>query len=248
MQFIPNPVVSKNNTLTLWQPNLIMGIELVVFDLAGTTVRDNKDVHRMLKNALKVFGVTISIEEANAVMGIPKPVAIKQLLEVKSYPDISPELINHIHIEFVEQMIEFYQNDSSVGEKEGVSDTFRILKERGIKIAVDTGFDRQITDPLLARLGWKRDKLIDASVTSDEVEHGRPFPDLIFKAMYLTGVTDVKKVIKVGDTPSDLQEGASARCQFVIGITSGAFSRAQLEVEPHTHLFDQVPDILNLLD
>ena len=225
-----------------------MEIELVVFDLAGTTVRDNKDVHRMLKNAMKVFGVIISIEEANEVMGIPKPVAIKQLLEVKNYPDISPELINHIHVEFVEQMIKFYKNDPGVGEKEGVSDTFRILKERGIKIAVDTGFDRQITDPLLARLGWKRDKLIDASVTSDEVEHGRPFPYLIYKAMYLTGVTDVKKVIKVGDTPSDLQEGTSAGCQFVIGITSGAFSRAQLEVEPHTHLFDQVPEILNLIE
>jgi phosphonatase-like hydrolase len=225
-----------------------MGIELIVFDLAGTTVRDNKDVHRMLKNAMKLFGVAISIDEANAVMGIPKPVAIKQLLEAKNYPDISPELIHHIHVEFVEQMMNFYRNDPSVGEKEGVSDTFKILKERGIKIVVDTGFDRQITDPLLARLGWKLEKLIDASVTSDEVEHGRPFPDLIFRAMQLTGVTDVKKVVKVGDTPSDLLEGTNAGCQFVIGITSGAFSRTQLEVEPHTHLVDQVPDILNILE
>lgn len=225
-----------------------MGIELIIFDLAGTTVRDNKDVHRMLKNAMNVFGVSISIEEANKVMGIPKPIAIKQLLEVRNYPDISPELIHHIHVEFVEQMIEFYQNDASVGEKEGVSNTFKVLKERGVKIAVDTGFDRQITDPLLARLGWKRNKLIDASVTSDEVEHGRPFPDLIFKAMQLTGVNDVKRVIKVGDTPSDLQEGTNAGCQFVIGVTSGAFSRTQLEVEPHTHLVDQVPDILNILE
>lgn len=225
-----------------------MGIELIVFDLAGTTVRDNKDVHRMLKNAMNVFGISISIDEANAVMGIPKPIAIKQLLEVKNYPDISPELIHHIHVEFVEQMIEFYQKDASVGEKEGVSNTFKVLKERGVKIVVDTGFDRQITDPLLTRLGWKRDMLIDTSVTSDEVEHGRPFPDLIFKAMQLTGVTDVKKVVKVGDTPSDLQEGTNAGCQFVIGITSGAFSRLQLEVEPHTHLVDQVPDVLNILE
>jgi len=225
-----------------------MGIELVVFDLAGTTVRDNKDVHRMLKNAMRVFGVAITIEEANSVMGIPKPVAIKQLLEGKNYPDISQELIHHIHIEFVDQMIEFYRKDKSVGEKDGVSDTFKKLKDRGVKIAVDTGFDRQITDPLLDRLGWSRNKLIDASVTSDEVEHGRPFPDLIFRAMYLTGVTDVKKVAKVGDTPSDLHEGTSAGCQFVIGVTSGAFSQSQLEIEPHTHLISQIPEILNLFE
>lgn len=225
-----------------------MGIELFVFDLAGTTVRDNKDVHRVLKDTMEIFGISISIEEANEVMGIPKPEAIKLLLQDKNYPGISPELISHIHIEFVERMTSFYKNDPGVGEKEGVTETFLALKHLGIKVAVDTGFNRQITDPLLDRLGWKRNKLIDASVTSDEVDHGRPFPDLIYRAMHLTGVSDVKKVVKVGDTPSDLHEGTKAGCKWVVGVTSGAFSRTQLELEPHTHLIDQIPDLLQILE
>ena len=42
-----------------------MKIELVVFDLAGTTVKDNQDVHRVLRVALRHAGVDISLEDAN---------------------------------------------------------------------------------------------------------------------------------------------------------------------------------------
>ncbi len=223
-------------------------VEVVVFDLAGTTVYDNKDVHKVLQYALKKEGVDITIEEANSVMGIPKPDAIKQLLEEKKYQLITDELIDSIHHSFVAKMVDFYKTDLQVSEKEGVSTTFKKLKEAGIKVAIDTGFDRIITNVVLERMGWAKKDLIDVSVTSDEVERGRPFPDLIYKVMELTGVTDAKLIAKVGDTASDLHEGTSAGCGFVIGITSGAFTREQLENEPHTHLIDHIPEILNVLE
>lgn len=224
-------------------------IELVVFDLAGTTVKDNKDVHRVLQQALASFDVTISIEDANVVMGIPKPIAIRALLEKRYHGSIAitSGWIQEIHHVFVERMITFYKTDLGVGEKDGVSDTFRKLKENKLKVVVDTGFDRQIVDPLLARLGWVEKNLIDASVTSDEVANGRPHPDLIFKAMELTGVKDVSRVAKVGDTASDLQEGTSAGCGLVIGITTGAFSESELMKEKHTHLIKDVPSLLEIL-
>lgn len=227
-----------------------MPIELVVFDLAGTTVKDNKDVHRMLQKALAQYGVNISIEDANGVMGIPKPVAIRRLLE-KRYVGprpITADWIAEIHEVFVKGMINFYKTDPSVGEKAGVYNTFRKLKQSKLKVVVDTGFDRQITDPLLERLGWKKENLIDASVTSDEVERGRPYPDLIFKAMALTNINDVKNVAKVGDTASDMQEGNAAGCGWVIGVTTGAFSKAQLEQEKHTHLIENVQEVLEIFN
>lgn len=224
-----------------------MRIELVVFDLAGTTVKDNQDVHRALQKALAKFNVAVTLEEVNDVMGIPKPVAIRLLLKRKKVSPISSEIMRDIHRAFVAEMIHFYKYDSSVGEKDGVSATFRELKERKIKVAVDTGFDRAITDALLTRMGWVQKKLIDCSVTSDEVLQGRPHPDLIYKAMALTHVTDVKKVVKVGDTVSDLQEGNSAGCALVVGITSGAFSFGQLQKEKHTHLIQEIPQVLELL-
>src|SRR5258708_32172514 len=187
-----------------------MTIDLIIFDLAGTTVEDNKDVHRVLQSALRKYGVVISIEEANAVMGIPKPVAIEQLLLEKEHSSITPDLIMQIHAVFVHEMIDFYEHHPGVREKKGVTDAFKSLRDKGIKIGVDTGFDRPITDPLLQRMGWEKGGLLDVSVTSDEVAKGRPFPDLIFRAMELTGVSMVERVAKVGDTASDLQEGTSA--------------------------------------
>jgi phosphonatase-like hydrolase len=224
-----------------------MGLELIIFDLAGTTVEDNKDVHRVLQSTLKTFGVSITTEDANAVMGIPKPIAIEQLLREKKHPDISSSFIRQIHELFVAQMIDFYRQDPGVREKNGVSEVFMALKADGIKVAVDTGFDRAITNPLLERMGWRMKGLLDLSVTSDEVPNGRPFPDLIIKAMEMAGVRNAKHVAKVGDTASDLQEGTAAGCGMVIGITSGAFTRIQLQKEPHTHLIDEMYEILPLV-
>ncbi len=222
-------------------------IDLVVFDLAGTTVKENFDVQRTLQNSFAKVGLVISIGQASKVMGIPKPIAILQLLESLNYHSISDDFIRLIHADFVSNMVSFYEMDKTVQENEGVTETFRALKKEGIKIIVDTGFDRPIVDALLERLGWEKHQLIDGSVTSDEVAHGRPFPDLIYKAMEIAGVSDVRRVAKVGDTASDLEEGNAAGCSLVIGITTGAFTKEQLQTVKHTHLIQEIPELLKIL-
>jgi phosphonatase-like hydrolase len=157
--------------------------------------------------------------------------------------------VDAIHEDFVGRMIRFYQSDPSVYEIPGTSAVFRRLRRAGIQVAVNTGFGRTITAVLLDRLGWERQGLLQASVTSDEVPRGRPFPDMIQHLMRRLGVAEARQVIKVGDTPADLQEGTNAGCALVIGVTQGSHSREQLEGHPHTHLVDsvvQVPGLLGL--
>lgn len=227
-----------------------MKFQLAVFDLAGTTVKDNRDVHRVLRSALSRHGVDITLDEANEVMGIPKPIAIRQLLS--DHPlaarNVSEDWINEIHEDFLREMVAFYQQDAGVSEKIGVSETFEALHKLGLKVAVDTGFDRKITDALLQRLGWAERGLIDFSVTSDEVERGRPFPDMIFRAMAQFGIKDAASVIKIGDTGSDIQEGRAAGCGMLVAVTTGAFSVDQLIKENPHFLIGQLPEILPLLD
>lgn len=226
-----------------------MDIKLIVFDLAGTTIKDNFDVHRVLQYTLASHNVIISIEEANTVMGIPKPVAIRALL-LKKYDHTVPiadEWIDAIHKQFVGEMVRFYETSSTVGEKEGVTDTFARLRSMGIKVAIDTGFNRTITTSILKRMNWMGNQLIDCSVTSDEVPRGRPYPDMIFEAMKQTGVFNAGKVVKVGDTASDMQQGKAAGCGMTVAITSGAFSRALLEREQPSHLIENIPDVMKLI-
>jgi phosphonatase-like hydrolase len=227
-----------------------MHLDLIIFDLAGTTVRDNRYVHKVLQRALLDEGVSISIEDANAVMGIPKPIAIKQLLAERYEGDknIDEAFIEDIHQRFRHYMIEFYETSEEVQEKEGVSEVFSALRAKGIVVAVNTGFDRSITQPLLNKLGWIKNDLINFSITSDEVPRGRPFPDMIHKLMGMAGVQSAANVAKVGDTLSDLQEGTAAGCHWVIGITDGAFSLQQLTMGTSTHLIDNILEIKSMFD
>ncbi len=222
-------------------------IQLVVFDMAGTTVAGHHEVHHCLQQALAQEGHEITYDEANAVMGYPKPVAIRQLLEKHGASgQATAAYVDQIHRDFVQRMVDHYANGAEVREKQGVQGTWNALRKQGIRIALDTGFSRPIADAIIKRLNWR--ELIDASVTSDEVKRGRPHPDMIFRAMERTGVSDVKAVIKVGDTASDLQQGTQAGCAFVVGVTTGAYSAEELQREPHTHLIEQLPELLSILE
>jgi len=223
-----------------------MAIELVVFDMAGTTVHDDDSVHRCVGDALAAVGVNVSREAVNDVMGIPKPEAIRQLLTRYERADLIPRL-DAIHDDFMRRMIEFYQRDPSVREIAGAGETFRRLRAAGIKVALDTGFTRNIVDVVLQRLGWHKGETIDTSITSDEVERGRPHPDMLLKAMRDLGIADAKRVAKVGDTPSDLAEGTSAGCGMVIGVTGGSHTAEQMRPHPHTHLIGTVAELPELL-
>lgn len=224
-------------------------IELVVLDMAGTTVQDDDAVNRCLSAALAETGVGVTRDEVNEVMGMPKPVAIRLLLERRKYSGrtAAPAEVASIHEDFLRRMIAFYRTDPAVREIDGASEILRQLRQAGLKLALDTGFSRDIVDAILNRLGWAGKELLHATVASDEVPRGRPHPDLVFRAMKLTGVTDARRVAKVGDTPSDLQEGRAAGCGLVIGVTNGSHTREQLAPHPHTHLIDNLRELPGVL-
>jgi phosphonatase-like hydrolase len=227
-----------------------MKLKLIVFDMAGTTVRDFDNVHEAIQEALSNEDIYVSREDVNGVMGMPKPVAIETLLNQEMEGnEVSDALIQTIFEDFENIMVDFYRNDPMITSTAGAEELFELLKRHHIKVAIDTGFSRRIADTIIERLQWKDKELIDFSVTSDEVESGRPKPDMIFKAMEALGIENVLQVAKVGDTVSDLMEGSAAGCKYVIGITSGAYTREELMNAPHTHLIEslsEIPDITGI--
>jgi phosphonatase-like hydrolase len=220
---------------------------LVVLDIAGTTVYDGEGaVNRCLRAALDAAGVRVTPEAVNEVMGLPKPEALRLLL-APTYPDpaVRAGNVKRIHDDFVSRMLRYYREDPEVVPIPGAEETFAQLRTAGIPIALDTGFSRDIADTIIERLGWQAK--IDASVTSDEVPRGRPHPDMILRLMERFAIGDAAGVAKVGDTPSDLQEGTSAGCGWVVGVTEGSHTREQLKPYPHTHLIPTVAELRDLL-
>ena len=97
-------------------------------------------------------------------------------------------------------------------------------------------------------MGWEDQDLIDFSVTSDEVEEGRPQPHMIRLAMEALGVENPQTIMKVGDTQSDIDEGRNAGCGIIVGISSDQYSREQLLSMGATHAIDQLSEIIQILE
>jgi phosphoglycolate phosphatase-like HAD superfamily hydrolase len=135
---------------------------------------------------------------------------------------------------------------------------FNYLHKNQIKIALTTGFYRVVTDIILEKLGWLEglDKnrvgtastMIQASISSDEVELGRPHPLMIQKAMRLLGISDPRHVINAGDTPSDLQSGHAAGVFLNLGVTNGTHTMEQLISHPHDALIGSIDEIINVIE
>lgn len=222
-----------------------MRISLAVFDLAGTTVNDGDAVHLALQEALSAFGYTADRDEINTVMGIPKPEAIRILLETRNAA-ATPEAIRPIHDRFLIEMRNAYL-ESRLEEKPGCSEMFATLVEAGIRVAVDTGFDRGTTSIVLEKMGWVDRGLIHDSITSDEVSEGRPAPDMIRELMKRSVIMDASQVAKIGDTPADIREGRNAGCGLVIGVTHGSHTRAELAEYDADVLADNLSEVTNLI-
>lgn len=221
-------------------------VRLAIFDMAGTTVADNNNVAEAFQKAFYANGIGKSLGDANPLMGYHKPLAIQMLLEqLGQEPDAA--IIEKIHDDFQDQMLDFYEYDAAVRPVNGAEDVFEKLKEQGIRIALNTGFSRTIADTIIHRFQWKEKGLIDYVIGSDEVEKGRPYPYMIRQLMKTAGIQDAKEVMKVGDTTVDIEEGKNAGCQYVIAVTTGAAHTDELRAMNPTHIISHLSEITHIL-
>ena len=216
-------------------------LELVIFDLAGTTVEDRGEVPAAFSAALAGHGIEVTREQIKNVRGASKRQALRHF--IPAGPE-QARLAEGAYASFRAHLAQRYAAEG-VRAIPGAAPAFHWLRERGVRVALNTGFDREMTGLLLGALGWT-DGLVDAVVCGDDVPQGRPSPYLIFRAMEATGARSVHRVANVGDTTLDLQASHNAGVRWNIGVLSGAHDRRALEGAPHTHLLPSVADVLCL--
>ncbi len=211
--------------------------ELVVFDVAGTTIRDEGQVAEAFRSTLHDLGVALTDDELRPWRGASKRRALEHFLE-RRFGAVSEERLEGAYARFRDRLGELF---ATVGVRpvEGAAETFAWLRGRGVRVALTTGFDRAVADQLLGAIGWDG-RLIDAVVCGDEVPQGRPAPYMIFRAMERTGAVSVRRVVNVGDTALDLESGWNAGAGLNVGVLSGAHPLERLQQAPHTHLLASV--------
>jgi phosphonatase-like hydrolase len=226
--------------------DIVDEIALVVLDMAGTTVEDAGQVPAAFTETLRRHGVDVSAESLSQMRGASKREVIRRFVERELSGEESgvAARTERIFAELCETLAAKYRGEG-VRPIPGAADTIAWLRARGIRVALNTGFDGSITRLILNALGWAKDT-VDAVICGDDVSAGRPAPYLIFRAMETTGVTSVHRVANVGDTVLDLRAGHNAGVAWNVGVLSGAHTEEQLLRAPHTHLLPSVAALSTL--
>lgn len=235
-------------------------IKLVIFDMAGTTVQDKKEVETCFARACAETGLNVSGDRILALQGYSKIEVFRLLWEEKigqNHPEYEENIV--YSYDYFRMILEDHYKANAIIPTEGCLEIFDYLRKNNIKIALTTGFYRKVTNIILEKLGWldgleynyvntSGKSIIDVSIASDEVQKGRPEPFMIRKAMKLMGIKDAYDVINIGDTPSDLKSGVLAGCRLSLGVTNGTHTREQLMFLQNDGLLGSLKELKTIIE
>jgi phosphonatase-like hydrolase len=216
--------------------------QLVIFDLGGTTIRDRGEVPSAFAAALHEARIVIDPAEIQQWRGASKREVLRQLVAREGLPPAKAAVLCDRTYTTFSSLLRARLSATPDLAFVYAASTFAQLKAAGIMVALNSGFDREIVNVVLASVAWPAD-LIDTVVCADDVLDGRPAPDMIIESMKRTGVDDARLVAVVGDTKFDLEAALRAGVRWRIGVLSGAHDRATLETAPFTHVLDDVSEV-----
>lgn len=215
-----------------------MKIEGVIFDWAGTTVDYGCFAPvRAFMEVFREYGIPVTVEETRKPMGMLKWDHIKTMLLM---PRIRGEWervhgvswtdkdVDAMHDQFSGKLMGILHEYAEV--KPYVLETVAQLRRRGIKVGSTTGYTdamMHIVAPKAKENGYEPDFWITPNSVGNM---GRPYPYMIFENMKALRLPDVRGIIKVGDTISDVKEGVHAGV-IPVGILEGSSEMGLTEAE-----------------
>ncbi len=200
-------------------------IELVVLDMAGTTVRDDGVVEQAFQRAAERTGVADRMPWPDALQYVRDTMGMSKI-DVFTHlagGDVAAAAAATAAFEGAYSDIIAEQGALEIP---GAAEAIAGLRDAGLKVALTTGFAPVTRDALIDALGWR--DLIDLALSPVDAGRGRPAPDLVLTALLRTGTSSVRAVAVVGDTSSDVESGRRAGAGFVAGVLSGAHDRDAL--------------------
>ncbi|KAB2333081.1 phosphonoacetaldehyde hydrolase [Cytobacillus depressus] len=204
-------------------------VEGVIFDWAGTTVDFGCFAPvNVFIDIFKQADIDVMMEEARAPMGMLKIDHIRAML---SMPRISKLWEERFGMPFTEQDVENLYGEfepalmASLSEYTDpipeVVETVQTLRNQGLKIGSTTGYTNTMMEVVVPH-ALKKGYGPDCYFTPDDTNSfGRPYPYMIYRNMEKLNLSASWKVVKVGDTVSDIQEGVNAGV-WTVGVVIGS--------------------------
>ncbi|MEU2656246.1 phosphonatase-like hydrolase [Streptomyces sp. NPDC007325] len=213
-------------------------LDLIVLDMAGTTVADDGLVERAFTAAAERLGEdpAAMIGHVRATMGESKISVFRHLL---GGDETRARQANAAFEEAYGELV----SEGLIAPVPGAAETVAELRGQGRTVVLTTGFARVTQDAILDALGWR--DLADLTLCpADAGGRGRPYPDMVLTAFLRTGAVDhVRRAVVAGDTSYDMLSGARAGAGLVAGVLTGAHAEPALTEHGATHVLGSIAEL-----
>ena len=180
--------------------------QALLFDLDGTVADTDEMIVQTMNILYDLYrnGKRTPREEIYYFSGPP----IYETLN-KEFPGCDMEFM---HSEFRRVSVELYPK--TVTTYPGAKETLLKLKEQGYKLGIVTNKIHSSTLLCLKLIGLEG--IFDSLVCYDDVVNPKPNKEAIVKSMEQLGVSDLSKVLYIGDNKSDLDTANNANVDCVL--------------------------------
>ena len=178
-----------------------MGKKAVIFDMDGVIFDTERVYLEIWQSVFEKYGYKMTKELYITVMGTGRKNVIKTFLE--NFGDDLP--IEKMYEEKDNQLFYIIENQG-IPLKEGVKELFSMLKEKNYKIALATSAKRERVEKQI-KDKWLKESF-DAIGCGDDVEKGKPSPDIFLKAAKKIDV-EPENCFVVEDSPAGIKAAFS---------------------------------------
>jgi phosphonatase-like hydrolase len=223
-----------------------MKVEMVIFDMAGTTINEDNIVYKTLQKAINSFGIEVDLLSVLAIgAGQEKLNAIQDIIKAHGN-ETDLDKADAIFKSFLAMLATAYE-EFAIEAMKNAESVLLSLRNKNVLVVLNTGYDKNTANFILEKINWRQFYHFDLLVTASDVKKSRPAPDMIQFAMNLFSIEDPKRIVKVGDSKIDIEEGKNANCLYSIGITTGAQTKEQLQDATPDYIIDDLSELFDIL-
>lgn len=183
---------------------MVLGI---IFDMDGVLIDSERQSNEGWLWAAGQLGVDMPMWLIDSFKGAPAELCCK------FFDDYYNGVIDYWEAkELRTQHVYKIRETEGIPVKKGVKDIFEYIRNNGLKCAVATSTRRESAEKTLHEIGvWD---YLDAVVYGDEVERGKPEPDIFLRAAKAIGVNPSEAVV-VEDSINGIKAGYAAGMRVV---------------------------------
>jgi HAD superfamily hydrolase (TIGR01509 family) len=179
----------------------------IIFDMDGVLIDSERQSNEGWLWAAGQLGVDMPMWLIDSFKGAPAELCCK------FFDDYYKGAIDYWEAkELRTQHVYKIRETEGIPVKKGVKDIFEYIRNNGLKCAVATSTRRESAEKTLHKIGvWD---YLDAVVYGDEVEHGKPEPDIFLRAAKAIGISPSEAVV-VEDSINGIKAGYAAGMRVV---------------------------------